>query len=136
MEKQIERFTDWEYPEIKEGIPTKYNWVVQNIDGLDLGYKTDIGAFTYLNAKYGLIINENVQIGSHCSIYSISTIDNTSGKVELKSNCKLGSHSIVLPGVTIGENSIIGAHSLVNANIPPNVIAVGVPAKVIKTIDE
>ena len=35
MEKQIERFTDWEYPEIKEGIPTKYNWVVQNIGGLD-----------------------------------------------------------------------------------------------------
>ncbi len=136
MKNKNDRFIDWEYPEIEEGVPTKYNWVVQNIDGLKLGFKTDIGAFTYINAKYGVKISDNVQIGSHCSIYSVSTIDSTSGKVVLKNNCKLGSHSTVLPGVTIGENSIIGAHSLVNSNIPPNVIAVGVPAKVIKALDE
>ena len=136
MKNKNDRFDDWEYPEIQESVPTKYNWVVQNIDGLKLGNKTDIGAFTYINAKYGVIIDDDVQIGSHCSVYTISTIDSTSGKVVLKNNCKLGSHSTVLPGVTIGENSIIGAHSLVNSNIPPNVIAVGVPAKVIKALDE
>jgi len=130
------RFIDWEYPEIEEGVPTKYNWLVQNVDGLKIGYKTDIGAFTYINAKYGVIIEDDVQIGSHCSIYSVSTIDNKSGKVILKNNCKLGSHSTVLPGVTIGENSIIGAHSLINSNIPPNAIAVGIPAKIIKKICE
>tara|TARA_Y100000816_G_C26014676_1_gene530599 strand:+ start:283 stop:693 length:411 start_codon:yes stop_codon:yes gene_type:complete len=136
MKNQDDRFIDWEYPSIQEGVLTKYNWVVQNIDGLTLGNKTDIGAFTYINAKYGVIINDNVQIGSHCSIYSVSTIDNTNGKVVLKKNCKLGSHSTVLPGVTIGENSVIGAHSLVCSNIPSNVTAVGVPAKVIKALDE
>ena len=136
MGKEIDRFIDWEYPEIEEGVPTKYNWIVQNIDGLKLGYKTDIGAFTYINAKYGVTIEDDVQIGSHCSVYSVSTIDNTSGEVILKTNCKIGSHSTVLPGVTIGKNSIIGAHSLVNTNIPSNVIAVGVPAKVIKKINE
>ena len=136
MKNKNDRFNDWEYPEIQESVPTKYNWVVQNIDGLKLGNKTDIGAFTYINAKYGVIIDDDVQIGSHCSVYTISTIDSTSGKVVLKNNCKLGSHSTVLPGVTIGENSIIGAHSLVNSNIPPNVIAFGVPAKVFKALDE
>ena len=136
MKIKKDRFIDWEYPEIKESIPTKYNWVVQNINGFKLGKKTDIGAFTYINAKYGVIINDDVQIGSHCSIYSVSTIDDTLGKIVLKNNCKLGSHSTVLPGVTIGKNSIIGAHSLVNSNIPSNVIAVGVPAKVIKKLDE
>ena len=136
MNNKNDRFINWKYPEIKEGIPTKYNWVVQNVGGLKLGEKTDIGAFTYVNAKFGVIIEANVQIGSHCSIYSVSTIDNKSGKVILKNNCKLGSHSILLPGVTIGENSIIGSHSMVNSNIPPNVVAVGVPAKVIKTLDE
>ena len=136
MKNKNDRFIDWEYPEIEEGVPTKYNWIVQNIDGLELGYKTDIGAFTYINAKYGVIIEDDVQIGSHCSVYSVSTIDSTSGKVVLKNNCKIGSHSTVLPGVTIGKNSIIGAHSLVNTNIPSNVIAVGVPAKVIKKINE
>ena len=136
MKNKNDRFIDWEYPEIEEGVPTKYNWVVQNIGGLKLGNKTDIGAFTYINAKYGVIIEDEVQVGSHCSIYSISTIDNTSGEVILKTNCKIGSHSTVLPGVTIGKNSIIGAHSLVNTDIPDNVVAYGVPAKVIKTIDE
>ena len=106
-----DRFKDWQYPEIVDGKPTKYNWVTQNCDGFDLGFKTDIGAFTYINAKYGVCIEDEVQIGSHCSIYSVSTIDNTSGKVILKKNSRLGSHSTVLPGVTIGENSIIGAHS-------------------------
>ena len=130
------RFNDWEYPIIEDGKPTKYNWVVQNVGGLKLGYKTDIGAFSYINAKHVVIIEDEVQVGSHCSIYSISTIDNTSGEVILKKNCKIGSHSTVLPGVTIGKNSIIGAHSLVNTDIPDNVVAYGVPAKVIKTIDE
>ena len=136
MKNKNDRFIDWKYPEIEEGVPTKYNWVVQNIGGLKLGNKTDIGAFTYINAKYDVIIEDEVQVGSHCSIYSISTIDNTSGEVILKTNCKIGSHSTVLPGVTIGKNSIIGAHSLVNTDIPDNVVAYGVPAKVIKTLDE
>ena len=130
------RFEGWKYPEIKEGKPTKYNWVVQNLDGLELGFKTDIGAFSYINAKYGVIIEDNVQIGSHCSLYSLSTIDNKKGKIHLKNNSKIGSHSTILPGVSVGKNSIIGAHSLVINDIPDNVIAFGVPAKVIRKIDE
>lgn len=130
------RFENWQYPEIEEGKLTKYNWVVQNKDGLELGFATDIGAFSYINAKYGVTVENEVQIGSHCSIYSVSTIDNKQGKVTLKKNCKIGSHSTVLPGVTIGENSIIGAHSLVIEDIPDNVVAFGVPAKVVRRINE
>ncbi len=133
--KEKNRFDNWQYPEIEEGKPTKYNWVVQYRDGLELGYKTDIGAFSYINAKYGVVIEDNVQIGSHCSIYSVSTIDNKNGKVYLRQNCKVGSHSTILPGVSIGKNSIIGAHSLIINDIPDNVIAFGIPAKVIRSID-
>ena len=130
------RFKDWEYPEIEDGQPTKYNWVVQHKDGFELGYRTDVGAFTYINAKHGVIIEDFVQIGSHCSIYSVSTIDNKEGKVTLKKNCKIGSHSVVMPGVTVGENSVVGACSFVNRDIPDNVVAAGVPAKVIRKIEE
>ena len=130
-----DRFDHWQYPEIEEGKPTKYNWVVQSVAGLKLGYKTDIGVFTYINAKYGVIIEDFVQIGSHCSIYSISTIDEKQGDVVLKKNCRIGSHSVVMPGVSIGENSVIGAFSFVNQNIPDNVRAYGVPAKVIGAVD-
>ena len=129
------RFTNWKYPEIEEGKPTIYNWVVQNLDGLNLGFNTDIGAYSYINAKYGVVIEDEVQIGSHCSIYSESTIDNSSGKVVLKNNCRIGSHSTILPGVSIGKNSIIGAHSFVNNDIPDNVVAFGVPAKVIRKLN-
>ena len=129
-----DRFKEWEFPIIVDGKPTKYNWVVQNMEGLELGKNTDIGAFTYINAKYGVIINESVQIGSHCSIYSVSTIDNKIGKVILEKNCRIGTHSSIMPGVQIGKNYIVGAHSLVISDIPDNSVAIGVPARVIKTL--
>jgi len=129
------RFSNWKYPEIEDGKLTKYNWVVQNIEGFDLGFETDIGAFSYINALHGVEIKDNVQIGSHCSIYSVSTIDDSHGKVVLKQNCRIGSHSTILPGISVGENSIIGAHSLVNKDIPDNVIAFGVPAKVVRSLN-
>ena len=132
----MDRFKDWQYPEIEEGKPTKYNWVVQNKENLKLGYKTDIGAFTYINAKCGVTIEDHVQIGSHCSIYSVSTIDDKSGPVHLKKNCRIGTHSTILPGVTVGENAVVGAHSFVNTDVPANSVVVGVPAKLIKGADE
>jgi len=51
-------------------------------------------------------------------------------------NCFIGINAIILPGVTIGPNSIVGAGSVVTNSIPPNTIAAGVPAKVIKSIEE
>ncbi len=129
------RFSNWKYPKIEDGKPTKYNWVVQNIEDFDLGFGTDIGAFSYINALHGVEIEDDVQIGSHCAIYSISTIDDSHGKVILKQNCRIGSHSTILPDVCVGRNSIIGAHSLVNKDIPDNVVAFGVPAKVVRQLN-
>ncbi|MBI5887862.1 MAG: DegT/DnrJ/EryC1/StrS family aminotransferase [Deltaproteobacteria bacterium] len=128
------RFKNWEYPDIEEEKLTKYNWVVKHKDRLRLGYKTDIGAFTYINAKNGVTIEDLVQIGSHCSIYSVSTIDKKEARVIFKKNCKVGSHSVIMPGVTIGENAVVGACSFVNTDIPANSTAFGVPAKVVKTL--
>jgi acetyltransferase-like isoleucine patch superfamily enzyme len=131
-----DRFDSWSPPSIEDGKVTKYNWIVQNSEKFELGYKTDIGTFTYINALNTVIIEDYVQIGSHCSIYSISTIDNKQGKVHLKKNCKIGTHSTIMPNVTVGENSIVGAYSFVTEDIPANVIAFGVPAKVIKSIGD
>lgn len=125
------RFSEWQFPEIEEGKPNRFNWIVQHIDNFRLGYKTDIGAFTYINAKCGVTIEDFVQIGSHCSIYSVSTIDQKEGPVLLKKNCRIGAHSVVMPGVTIGANAVIGAMSFVNRDIPDNAVAFGIPAKVV-----
>ncbi len=128
------RFKNWRQPKITEGKLTKWNWLVQHQKNLHLGENTDIGAFTYINAKNGVVIEDDVQLGSHCSIYSVSTIDNKKGKVVLKKNCKIGSHSVVMPGVTVGENSIIGAFGFVSKNVPANVVACGVPVKIIRKL--
>lgn len=117
---------------IEEGMPTKYNRFVQNLQNFRLGYKTDIGAFTYINVKYSVTIENFVQIGSHSSIYSVSTIDQKQGQVLLKKNCRIGSHSVVMPGVTVGENAVVGAFSFVNVDIPDGAVAYGVPVKIIK----
>ena len=68
-------------------------------------------------------------------MYSEFTIDSKVGQVILKKNCKIGSHSVIMPGVTIGENSIIGAFSFVNRDVPDNVVAAGVPIKIMKKIE-
>jgi acetyltransferase-like isoleucine patch superfamily enzyme len=131
-----DRFSGWHFPVIEESVPTKYHWLVQHVQNFQLGYKTDIGAFTYINAKYLVTIEDFVQIGSHCSIYSVSTIDQKQGPVLLKKNCRIGSHSVVMPGVTIGINAVVGAFSFVNRDIPDDAVACGVPVKIIKAIHE
>jgi maltose O-acetyltransferase len=58
------------------------------------------------------------------------------GKIVIEDNVFIGARSIIMPGVSIGENTIIGAGSLVNQSIPANSVAVGNPARVIMSISE
>lgn len=119
----------WVKPIIKHGVMTKYNYIVYYPEKLNLGKNFDIGTFTYINCRYQVTIKDDVQIGSHCVIYSHSTIDKKKGQVILEKNCRIGTHSTIMPGVTVGENSIIGAYSFVNTDIPKNEIWVGIPAQ-------
>ena len=119
----------WEKPVIEDGKLTKFNYIVQYPENLKIGNSFDIGSFTYINSKFGVEIQDNVQIGSHCSIYSHSTIDNKKGPIILKKNCKIGTHSTIMPNVTIGENSIVAAYSFVTQNISDNELWSGIPAK-------
>lgn len=116
--------TNWVYPIIEDGKPTKWGWIVRHPENFKLGKDTDIGAFTYIQAKYGVTIEDEVLIGSHCSIYSISTINDERGPIILKKNCRIGSHTVILPCVVIGENSIIGAASYIDRDVAPNVIVI------------
>ncbi|MFC2010259.1 acyltransferase [Chloroflexota bacterium] len=126
------QFKDWKWPEFDEKGMTRWNWMCQYHENFKLGKNTDIGAFTYINAKYGVEIQENVQIGSHCSLYSWSTIDNKKGKVIVQKDAKVGSHSVIMPGVTIGKNAVVGAFSYVTKDVPDNVLVFGIPAEISK----
>jgi len=125
----MSRFTNWQKPEFDKTGKTKWHWVCQHHQNLKIGKNSDIGAFSYINAKNGVEISEEVQIGSHCSIYTVNTIDSTSGKVVIGKGAKIGSHSVVLPGVTIGEKAVVGAFSLVKKDVPAGTRVAGVTAK-------
>jgi len=67
-------------------------------------------------------------------VYSNSTIDKKQGRVVLEQNCKICSHSTIMPNVKIGENSIVAAYSFVTKNVPKNQLWGGIPAKKIKKL--
>ncbi len=118
----------WKKPIIKHGKMTKYNYIVQYPENLKLGKNFDISTFVYINCQYGVEIQDYVQIGPNSSVLSHSTIDSKKGKVVLKKNCRIGAHSVIMPGVTIGENSVVAAFSFVNKNVPKNELWAGTPA--------
>jgi len=57
-------------------------------------------------------------------------------KIEIGDNVYIGTNAMVMPGVRIGSNVVIGASAVVTHDIPDNSVVVGIPARVIKTIDE
>lgn len=56
--------------------------------------------------------------------------------VHIKDNVWIGANAVVIPGVTIGENSVIGAGSVVTKDIPANVVAVGNPCRILREIND
>jgi acetyltransferase-like isoleucine patch superfamily enzyme len=126
------RLKKWKMPDFdKEGF-TKYGWRCQHYNNLKLGHGVDIGCFTYLNAKYVIEIGKDVQIGPHCTIHTNSTIDGKTGSIIIEAGAKIGAYSMIMPNIKIGKNTVIGAYSFVNKNIPSNAIAYGIPIRVIR----
>jgi acetyltransferase-like isoleucine patch superfamily enzyme len=58
------------------------------------------------------------------------------GKIEIKDNCFIGNNVIIMPGVSIGPNAVVGAGAVVTKDVPAGTVVVGVPAKVIMTVEE
>lgn len=70
------------------------------------------------------------------SLPDSSPFGNRFGSIRIHDNCFVGVNSIILPGVSIGPNSIVGAGSVVNKDVPPNTVVAGVPARPICSLDE
>jgi acetyltransferase-like isoleucine patch superfamily enzyme len=95
-----------------------------------------------------ILIEDDVLIGSGVHIYVsnhnyedpdllISAQGHSPAKpVVLKKGCWLGANAIILPGVVVGENSVVAAGAVVTRSVPERVVVAGCPAKVIKTIEK
>lgn len=113
------------------------------------GTNIEIGEGSYLNFNCNfvddtkIIIGKKVMFGPAVTIATVGHPINPnlreymySNPVKIEDNCWIGASSTICPGVTIGENSVIGAGSVVTKDIPANSIAVGNPCKVLRSIDE
>lgn len=110
---------------------------------LKIGNNVKIFQFTVLNTTDVLTIEDNVGIGGRCSIFTHGSWQSILegypaqfAPVTIKKNAWLPWHVFVMPGVTIGEGATIGANSLITKNVPDFSLAVGIPAKIIKTPPE
>ena len=83
-------------------------------------------------------LEDDAGVGISCSLITHSIIDTEEGMtfyygpIRLCRRSRVGAHSIIMPGVTIGEGAIVGAGALVTKDVPPWTIATGVPARVVR----
>ncbi|WP_291276047.1 acyltransferase [Flavobacterium sp.] len=116
-------------------------------ENMEIGDNCLISSHTTIYATFGVKIGKNTMISSNCGISSYNHKQNSlnrladvnedfkfSKPVNIGNNVWIGMNSCILPGVTIGDNSIIGSGSVVNKNIPANEVWVGNPARYIKTL--
>jgi acetyltransferase-like isoleucine patch superfamily enzyme len=150
-------------PDVKLGKNVKI-FAFVNLYGCEIGDNSKIGAFVEIqkNAKIGanvkvsshtficegVTIEDNVFVGHNVSFindkFPRSTTSDGSLQTEadwqvvptlVKRGASIGTSSTILCGVTIGENAIVGAGSVVTKDVPPNVVVAGVPAKVIRRLE-
>ena len=115
----------------------------------DYGYQIHVGARTFAN--FGLtvldvarvLIGEDVQIGPHVQLLTATHPLEPGPRrdkweradpITIGDNVWLGGGVIVCPGVTVGRNTVVGAGSVVTRDLPPDVLAVGTPARVVRSL--
>ena len=117
----------------------------------DYGYNITVGDFFYANHNLVIQDGASVSFGDHVFIAPNCTITTAehaidpelrqagveiAKPVKIGNNVWIGANSVILAGVEIGDNTVIGAGSVVTRSIPSNVVAVGVPCRVMRDITE
>ncbi|WNC13631.1 sugar O-acetyltransferase [Brevibacillus brevis] len=129
---------------VGEGVCIEHNF------HCDLGYNIHVGRNFYAGYNCTILDMAEVRIGDDCMIapnvgiytagHSIEPMNrNKTGyaiPVTIGKNVWIGGHSVILPGVSIGDNSIVAAGSVVTKDVPAHTIVAGNPAKVVKYITE
>lgn len=108
-----------------------------------VGDHTWVGPFTVLDGSGGLTIGRHCSISAGVQIYTHDTVrwavsggkaPSDRAPVTVGDRCYIGPNAVIAKGVTIGSGSVIGAGSVVLKDVPPGVLAVGAPCRVVKKI--
>ena len=110
-------------------------FILRNVYGIEIGKGTIISRLARIdrgiNPK-GIHIGENTHITGGVVVLAHDACRKYKGDTIIGNNCFIGIYSIIMPGVTIGDEVIVGAGSVVTKNVPSNCIVAGNPARIIK----
>lgn len=121
------------------------NAITNDYTNLIIGERCYIGKNVFFDLVEQIIIEDEGVISARVTFLTHSDpgdrllkqyINRKTGKITIKKGAWVGAGVTIMPGITIGECAVIGAHSLVTKDIPSNSVAVGVPAKVIRKVDD
>jgi putative colanic acid biosynthesis acetyltransferase WcaB len=119
-----------------------YILIVEWILGVELPWNTQVGSNLKLLHGVGLVVNSQTKIGSNCTLRHSTTIGNKklhdgsySDCPQIGNNVDIGSNVVIIGSISIGDNAVIGAGSVVVKNVPAYAVVAGNPAKVIRTHD-
>lgn len=130
---------------------TKGNFTIVSPFFCDYGYNIEIGENFFMNMDCVILdgakvkFGDNVFVAPQCGFYTaghpLDVAKRTAGleyalPITIGNNVWIGAHVSVLPGVSIGDNTVIGAGSVITKDIPANVLAYGNPCRVIREITE
>lgn len=114
---------------IGENVHIETDCHISAIEAVYIGDNVLIGSFVYISDhRHGVYSNNDIETAP------IKRNLSSKGCIKIEDNVWIGEKVIILPGVTVGKYSIIGAGSIVTKDIPPYCIAAGNPAKIIKQI--
>lgn len=117
------------------------NFAIGNRRNVVIGQRCSINEGVYILGRCKVVIGDGVVLSARCMLldsgldFSHPDRPHISSYIEIKENVWIGAGTIVLPGVTIGKGSVIGAGSVVTRSIPEFSLAIGNPAKVVKRLD-
>ena len=130
-------------PRVGSDVRLRMPVVVYAPEKLSIGSQGDIGEFVVLRANGGLTIGDRVLVAAHAVLTTRGhpilpprfghTVD---GPIVLEDDVWVGAAAVVLPGVTIGRGSIVGAGAVVTRDVPANTFVGGVPGRPIRTTSD